>query len=286
MSGERFEDHYRAIFGSRWDSLRAALLNKNSQVARLNRFHPDPTGSLPEDSRPVFEGCYASASLEAPPATLPMPYYIMDAASVLAARALAVQSGDHVLDLCAAPGGKTLILAEAIGEDGTLTSNDSSRGRLARLRHVLDSYLPETTRQRVRVTAHDASRWGLYEPNRYRRVLLDAPCSSEAHVLGDKKANAQWTPARPKQLALRQGALLAAAVDSTEPGGTVVYSTCALDPRENDGVVAKILRKRKGRVELAPSTSPIGEASELGMHILPDATGFGPIYFAVLRRTT
>ena len=286
MSGERFEDHYRALFESRWDSLRASLLNKNSQVARLNRFHPDPTQWLPKDATQVLEGCYASPTLEAPPATPPVPYYIMDAASVLAARALAVQPGERGLDLCAAPGGKTLILAEAIGENGALTSNDSSRGRLARLRHVLDSYLPETTRQQVRVTAPDASRWGLYEPHRYNRVLLDAPCSAEAHVIGDKKAYAQWTPARPKQLALRQGALLAAAGDSTEPGGTVGYSTCALDPRENDGVVAKILRKRKGRVELAASASPIGEASELGMHILPDVTGFGPIYFAVLRRTT
>ncbi len=284
MSGEAFDAHYREIFGDRWTSLRPALLESRTQVARLNRFHPAPWNALPTDAQEVLPGCYRHAELTPPTGPPPLPYYLMDGASVLAARALQVQSGEDVLDLCAAPGGKTLILAEALAEAGALTSNDSSRGRLQRLRVVLDSYLPGALRSRVRVTGFDASRWGLHEPERYDRILVDAPCSSEAHVLADPKALAAWTPARPRQLSIRQGAILAAAIDSAAPGARLVYSTCALDPRENDGVVQKLLKKRRGRVALDESIGSQGERTRCGSLLLPDQTGFGPIYFAVLRK--
>lgn len=278
-----FDEHYRSLFGDRWTGLREALLSTRTAVARLNRF-AQGSAALPGDATEILPGCYRWTPLERPRGAPPLPYYVMDAASVLAARAVQVAPGDEVLDLCAAPGGKSLILAEALAEEGYLTLNDSSPGRRGRLRAVLDSYLPSSIRDRVSVTGHDASRWGLHHPDRYDRVLLDAPCSSEAHVLADPRAYSTWTPARPKQLALRQGALLAAAIDSAKPGGRIVYSTCALDPRENDGVVAKLLKKRAGRVRLVPAEARVGETTEVGVHILPDATGFGPIYYAVLER--
>lgn len=280
-----FDDHYRALFGSRWDSLRAALLAVDTQIARVNRFAPDATRALPADADEVLPGCYRSGSLPSPAGAPPLPYYIMDGASVLPAQALEVGTDHEVVDLCAAPGGKSLILAEALGDNGRLTVNDMSTARRGRLRSVLDSYLPKSARERVTVTGYDASRWGLHRPDRYDRVLLDAPCSSEAHVLRDPRALRAWTPARPKQLALRQGALLAAAIDCAKPGGRIVYSTCALDPRENDGVVRKLLKKRAGRVQLVEAEQTFGARTELGIHILPDSSSFGPIYFAVLERT-
>lgn len=284
MSGEDFDAHYGEIFGPRWSPLRAALLATQTRLARVNAFHPNPQGALPEGAQELLPGCFAHPRLIPPRGDAPLPYYLMDGASVLAARALQVRSGDRVLDLCAAPGGKTLVLAEALAESGSLTSNDSSRRRVERLRDVVSAYLPDSVRARIRITGFDASRWGMHEPESYDRVLVDAPCSSEAHVLADPKALAAWSAARPRQLAIRQGALLAAAIDSAASGARVVYSTCALDPRENDGVVQKLLKKRRGRVELAEPPEGHGEATDCGRLLLPDRTGLGPIYFAALRK--
>ncbi|RMG19827.1 MAG: RsmB/NOP family class I SAM-dependent RNA methyltransferase [Deltaproteobacteria bacterium] len=208
----------------------------------------------------------------------------MDLASVLAARALDVRPGDQVLDLCAAPGGKTLVLAARLG-DGSLVANDRSAARRRRLRRVLDLYLPPELRARVRVTGHDARRWGLHEPARYDRILLDAPCSTDRHVLADPAALARWSPARPRQLCTLQRAMLASALDALRPGGTLVYATCSLCPEENDGAIAWLHRKRPGRFEVLEPGGSRGSPTEFGCFLRPDRDGgSGPLYFARLRR--
>ena len=113
----------------------------------------------------------------------------MDGASILAAQALDPQPGDDILDLCAAPGGKSLMLAEKIAEAGTLVANDRSASRRGRLKRVLESYIPNPVRERIRVTGHDATKWCVFETEAYDRILLDAPCSSERHVLHDDNAS-------------------------------------------------------------------------------------------------
>ena len=283
---EAFEEWYRAAFGSRWPILEAAVRAPVRHVAWLNPFAPNGGRTLPRDARevPGLPGCFESASGFDPPAGMPRPYYLLDAASILAARALEVQAGDRVLDLAAAPGGKTLILVAAMGETGTLVANDRSAARRARLREVLDAYLPQHVRARVSVTGHDAARWALHERDAYQRILLDAPCSSERHVLADAKALAAWTEARPRQLAMRQFAMLASAVDAARSGGRVVYSTCALSPSENDAVVARVLKRRADRVRTVDVMPSIGERTEHGVAILPDRTGWGPIFYSVLER--
>ena len=99
-------------------------------------------------------------------------------------------TGDRVLDMCAAPGGKSLLLAEAMGDAGRLVANELSPTRRAKLKTILEDCLPGEQRKHIQVTGHDATRWGLHEPDHYDRVLLDAPCSSERHVLGKEKERA------------------------------------------------------------------------------------------------
>ncbi len=216
---------------------------------------------------------------------LKRPYYL-DEASLEAARALEVQPGDAVLDACAAPGGKTLVLALQLGGTGLLIANDRSSSRRARLHRVLQDHLEDQERSVIRVTGHDASRWGLYEQNRYDRILLDAPCSSERHVLQEPRELNRWGAGRTKRLALQQFAMVAAALEAVKPGGRIVYSTCALSPLENDGVMAKLLKKRPGASLLSkPEGIPWGEPTEHGWIILPDrAEGRGPMYIAVITK--
>lgn len=265
-----FDRFYESLYGERWPGLRAALRAAAPRVA-------------------------LTAGLTAP--------YYLDPASVLAALALEVQPGHRALDLCAAPGGKTLVLAR--GRPQRLVANERSSARRARLHRVLNDHLPPDLRAAVTVTGHDAARWGLYEPAAYDRVLADVPCSSERHVLSAPAELERWSASRSSRLAAGAYAMLCAAVDSLVPGGRVVYSTCALSPAENDQVVGKLLsgRRRVVSVDAAEvlervleTSAPAelreslgsrrpGSRTEHGLLITPDVDGgIGPIYVAIMTK--
>jgi 16S rRNA C967 or C1407 C5-methylase (RsmB/RsmF family) len=249
-----FDSYYAEIFGERWPALRAAL-EKEPRPAAFSR-------------------------------GLVSPYYLDDA-SLAAARALGETGGRRVLDMCAAPGGKTLVLASTLGPGGSITANERSADRRRRLLKVLDDHLPEDVRARVGVTGHDAARWGLHEQNAYDAILLDAPCSSERHLLLNPARLESWSPARVRHLSQQSYAMLLAALAALKPGGRVLYSTCALCDEENDGVVGRA-QKRLPESFTAVETDPVlpSEKTLFGRRILPDtAEGAGPIYFALLEKT-
>lgn len=248
MDNPEFEGFYRSLFAQRWPRLSAALRSE----------------------APAFP--YSEGLLK--------PYYL-DSASVLAAQSLRLPDEGLVLDACAAPGGKSLVLASRMKEGVSLLANELSRERRRRLREVLDSHLDAQRRQRVRISGFDAAAQGgrRGEWGRFAAVLLDAPCSSEAHVMGSPAALAAWTPARPRILAARQWSLLSAAFLLLRSGGSLVYVTCALSSLENDGVAGRLLAKYPGQVILDPPDFPQGEKTAYGRLILPDAfPGMGPIY--------
>lgn len=288
-----FEGFYSEIYGDRWPEMREALLAPVRQVARINRFtdaarleekgHGFPIADFAGSPAYLLEG---SKRWEPQPDSKGLyDAYVMDAASIFAAAALEPRAGDEVLDLCAAPGGKTLILAERLGPTGRLVSNEPSDRRRARLRAVIEDYLPPEARDHVRVTGFDGTKWCLHETETFDRILLDAPCSGERHLLGDSSEMKLWSPARSKNLSVRQYALLAGALAVVRPGGRIVYSTCSISPLENDQVIARLMKKREGEVRIVKSTFEIGEPTEHGWAILPDRTGFGPIYFSILEKT-
>jgi 16S rRNA (cytosine1407-C5)-methyltransferase len=104
-------------------------------------------------------------------------------------------------------------------------------------------------------------------------------------VLGNEKALAAWTPARPRFLARRQWALLSAAFLLLQNGGSLVYATCALSPEENDAVVARLLEKYRGEALLEEPAFSEGEPTQHGRLILPDRSrGMGPMYVARFRK--
>jgi len=247
-----FFDYYEKLFGDRWPALLESL--KGEGCATELRF---------------------GEGLE--------PYYL-DEASVFAAKALGVEPGDDVLDMCAAPGGKTLVIASQLKGEGSLQSNDRSPDRRLRLQHVIENSLPESWRSVIKVTGYDGMKFGLHKKECFDRILLDAPCSSDRHVLNSPAHLEVWSAKRVKRLSVEQGALLASAVDALKPGGTVVYGTCALSPLENDDVVRKILKKRPSmRFVQIEDLLEGADRTEFGVHILPDRSqGRGPIYCAKL----
>jgi 16S rRNA (cytosine1407-C5)-methyltransferase len=251
---DQFEAYYAAVYGNRWKDLRESLLGENDPV-------------------PYGEG-------------LVKPY-MLDRASVLAAQSLDLSVEGPILDACAAPGGKTLVIASRMGERSSLLANELSGERRRRLAKVLDKHLPPELRGRVRVAGFDAAAAGgrASERGRFAAVLLDAPCSSERHVLGSEKAMAAWTPARPRFLAKRQWALLSSAFLLLRGGGSLVYATCALSPEENDAVVSRLLEKYGDQVLLEGPGFSEGEPTQHGRLILPDRSrGMGPMYVARIRK--
>ena len=259
LSGEqRFEQYYGELYGNRWPSLREALLQPSNPV------------SLSEQ--------------------LIEPYY-MDKASILAASILPISENNCVLDMCAAPGGKTLSIALRLCGKGSLTANDRSASRRNRLLNVIQSCLPPELSKNIKVTGHDSTKWSLYEKNAYDRILLDAPCSSERHVLTDPSALAIWGPNRPKQLAIQQFAMLASALDAATEGAYILYSTCSICNLENELVIEKLASRRKGlfeeidMLEDHPELENLSEKLEHGRIVLPDRqNGCGPLYFCLLRK--
>ncbi len=255
---EKFEEYYNSLYGQRWERLKAAMLKETKPIL------------LAED--------------------MPSPYY-MDKASIIAAQLLPVEKNNIVLDMCAAPGGKTLVIARKLNGTGKLVSNDRSAQRRNRLIGVVRDCLTPTQASVVKICGYDSTKWSLHEKNVYDAVLLDAPCSSERHVVNDLKALIQWSPARPKQLAVQQYTMLAAAFDAVKPDGYILYSTCSINPLENSMIIERIIKKRSGRIEETDVTSinsdltNLSEKQEYGRIILPDTqNGCGPLYFCLLRR--
>lgn len=283
---EGFEAFYAQMYGERWPQLKQALLLPKKHVAVLNPFANNPP-AITSDHISGITFVHELKDQYPPPEKSSsgyFNYYLMDAASVLAVEALNPQAGDRIVDLCAAPGGKSLLIAWRLKNQGLLVSNDRSAARRARIHRIFDDYLPKSEQKNVSITAHDATKWSLYQKSVFDKVLLDAPCSSERHVLEDEKELSLWALGRSKAIAITQFAMLASALDIVKIGGTIVYSTCALSKLENDEVIRKLFSKRAGRFELVPKEFPFGESTEFGWQILPDTTGWGPFYLCVLKR--
>jgi len=373
---ESFHRYYATLWGEeRWQSLFAALILSTRYCALVNRFaiqaevqdllkndfdHSTPNfkpilvpmmSSERKVHFPVVVQSSTSHSFPVPSqvssnkAGGPMlSHWNMDLASVLAACVLRARPGNRVLDLCAAPGGKSLALAQMLWpelyadhtsssqstseiQSTCLHSNEFDHARHKRLLANMQSYLPpslfaDDAVKVVRIDGTDKS--AVHElplgPGSYDKVLLDAPCSSERHVIqahvkaasagqvADEIAN--WKSSHTKSLAKTQAALLMTALKAVKLGGKVLYATCSISQEENDNVIERAMeavkRERKKNSDSAQSAWKIRvdsafesdasgkdllesmtEATKYGRIALPDhpAGGrWGPLYFCLIQK--
>ncbi|MDP2711381.1 MAG: 16S rRNA (cytosine(967)-C(5))-methyltransferase RsmB [Solirubrobacteraceae bacterium] len=152
--------------------------------------------------------------------------------SMLVARALDPQPGERVLDLCAAPGGKTTHLAALMGDEGEIVAVERHAGRARALQRTCER-MGATC---VVVRTADAARLQADAP--FDRVLADPPCSGLGTLQGHPDLRWRMSPEAIERLARAQSAILQAARAALRPGGRLVYSTCTLSPRENEQQVA------------------------------------------------
>lgn len=165
--------------------------------------------------------------------------------------ALAVQpaAGERVLDLCAAPGGKTTALGALLDRrgGGVLVANEIHPTRVLALaenveRMGVSAAIVNEQPQRL------ADAW----PGQFDAILVDAPCSGEGMFRKDPEAIAAWTADAPRSCAERQREIVHSAVQMLKPGGRIIYSTCTFNPEENEGIVAWMLKTFPLELETLP----------------------------------
>ncbi len=166
--------------------------------------------------------------------------YIQSLSSMLAPLALQPRPGEAVLDLAAAPGGKTLMMAALMRNEGLLSAVEPGRDRFFRLKANLDR--GGVTIAKCYMT--DGRGVGRKTPERFDKVMLDAPCSTEAKFRSfDPETTRYWSLKKVKEMAKLQTRLLFSAYQALKPGGTLLYATCSFAPEENEAVVDKLLKK-------------------------------------------
>ncbi|MBU2561571.1 MAG: RsmB/NOP family class I SAM-dependent RNA methyltransferase [Nanoarchaeota archaeon] len=162
--------------------------------------------------------------------------YVQEAASMIPPIVLDPKPGERVLDMCAAPGSKTTQMAAMMQNKGVIVANDITAVRLA----ALGINLQRCGVRNVITTQMQGYRFKEIE---FDRVLVDAPCSGTGTIRKSLKTIDMWNPKLASHLAKTQKSLIKAGFNVLKPGGTLVYSTCTLEPEEDEGVVDFLLKE-------------------------------------------
>jgi len=264
---------------------------------RITSCTPEPDeviGKLEEKGFKVRRGRYARQALivesgEAAAARIAeeLGLAVQDEASQLVAELVGVRAGDRVLDVCAAPGMKTSLLADAVGE-GLIVACDPSARRLRTMRKLL----PRLTQnaKAVRPVRLDATEQLPFN-RQFDRILVDAPCSGTGTLARNPEIKWRLAPEDLPRLAAIQSKILANALAALAPGGRLVYATCSLEPEENEIVVERVLAsaagfRRLGREELVKSFPKLGPLIDENGYFRtrPDLHGMDGFFAAAITR--
>jgi 16S rRNA (cytosine967-C5)-methyltransferase len=242
-----------------------------------------PVASRPADGLP--EGLVLDGAFDAFGSPLWEQGWFMpqSRAAMAVGRILAPEPGERVLDLCAAPGGKTTHLAALMEGRGTVVAVERHAGRagaLARTAARMGAGI-------VEVRTGDAAE--PQEPGAYDRVLVDPPCSDLGTLASRPDARWRKQASAPQSLARVQGAILRAGAAALRPGGTLVYSTCTVSPAENEAVVERFLAEREdfAAEDLGSSEWSLWQHGTRPMFLqtLPHRDGTDGFFVARLRRS-
>jgi 16S rRNA (cytosine967-C5)-methyltransferase len=205
----------------------AALLGRAPLDVRVNTLKADRPLDLPEPASPTRRAAMACACPPARRSSSGRPIAnglieVQDAGSQLACEALAAQPGETVIDLCAGAGGKTLALAAAMENRGTLIACDTDRGRLSRLPRAPNGPGRDRSRPCCSIPAARRERWPIWQ-GKADAVLVDAPCSGTGTWRRNPEARWRLTPRELARYAALQARLLDVAAGLVRPGGRLVY---------------------------------------------------------------
>lgn len=234
---EMLEDEYEAFLESyeseKYQALRLNPLKAGKQVFEENTsFHLQKVPWTEDGYYYEKEDCpgkhpYHEAGV----------YYIQEPSAMAPAEYLEVKPGEHVLDLCAAPGGKSTQLGAALQGEGILVSNEINPARAK----ILSENIERLGITNAIVTNETPAHLMEHFPAYFDKILVDAPCSGEGMFRKNETACTEWSLDNVAACAKRQDEILDCAAAMLRPGGRLVYSTCTFSPEENEGSISRFL---------------------------------------------
>ena len=239
---EEFQNRMREMLGVEYEAFMASYEEPRQYGLRVNtlkispeefeRISPFEIKKIPW----VTNGYYYNEGIS--PAKHPYYaaglYYLQEPSAMAPASRLPVEPGDRVLDLCAAPGGKSTELAARLRGQGLLVANDISNSRAKALLHNLELFGASNILVANETPARLAEAFAGY----FDKILVDAPCSGEGMFRKAPEVAASWSLQRVDFFAGQQRAIMESAVRMLRPGGMLLYSTCTFSAEENEGTVA------------------------------------------------
>ena len=275
MPTEYFEQRERALLGDRFDVLYAAPQETAERGVTVSALRASPEqfaqkADFPLEASPFCKAAFVVHQPDFKPGRHPYHhagvFYSQEPSASSAAPLLGVRPGMRVLDMCAAPGGKSSQLAAALQGRGVLVSNEYVAARA----DILKSNLERMGVSNAVVLNESPARIADALPEFFDRVLVDAPCSGEGMFRKEPVARTQHCEALVKQCAALGAEILDCAAAVLAPGGQLVYSTCTFAPEEDEGQVAAFLQ-RHPEFELADALGNVdytfgseGEANRTG----------------------
>lgn len=247
-----FEKKMKAFLGDEWDDFLYSYDNNRFQALRFNtlkvqspeeRMRILKTLKISSDKKVSWanEAYYFDENVR--PGKHPYHemglYYIQEPSAMSAAALLAPKPGMRVLDLCAAPGGKSTQLATYLGDSGLLVSNEINTQRS----RILSQNIERMGIKNAIVTNEDSFVLASHFPGFFNAIQVDAPCSGEGMFRKLPEAIEQWSMENVAICAARQKEILDNAAVMLEPGGTIVYSTCTFSKEENEDVIEYFLER-------------------------------------------
>ena len=247
-----FENKMKAFLGNEWDDFLYSYDNNRFQALRFNtlkvqspeeRMRILKVLGISSDKRVSWanEAYYfdENVRLGKHPYHEMGLYYIQEPSAMSAAALLAPKPGMRVLDLCAAPGGKSTQLATYLGDSGLLVSNEINTQRS----RILSQNIERMGIKNAIVTNEDSFVLASHFPGFFNAIQVDAPCSGEGMFRKLPEAIEQWSMENVAICAARQKEILDNAAVMLKPGGTIVYSTCTFSKEENEDVIEYFLEK-------------------------------------------
>ena len=247
MLPQAFLDRMEQMLGEEYPAFLQSYEKERYQALRVNPLKADRDAfeaAAPFTLRPVAwepNGFYYGKE-DAPgkhPYHAAGVYYIQEPSAMAPAAYLDAQPGEKILDLCAAPGGKSTQIAAAMRGEGLLISNEIHPARAK----ILSENIERMGIRNAMVTNESPQSLAKVFEAYFDRIMVDAPCSGEGMFRKNADACDEWSPENVTLCAERQAEILECAASMLRPGGRMVYSTCTFAPEENEGTISQFLAK-------------------------------------------
>ena len=286
---EAFLNDMQRLLGDEYPAFLCALDAPPALALRLNPKRKDAEAvAAPYIDGPVpwcGEGRYLAPLGEDRPGTAIAhacgAFYLQEASAMASAAVLDARPGERVLDLCAAPGGKSTQIAAALGDRGLLVSNDPEPSRAQALAGNLERMGAANAVVTCALPRKLAGSWR----ECFDAILVDAPCSGEGMFRRDPAARDEWNPASPEGCARRQAEILDQAARMLRPGGRLVYSTCTFNEYENEGSVLGFLARHPDFAPEDFQLPGVGDSDRGMLRLFPHRVRGDGHFVARLRRT-